>query len=172
MGLDRTILIRKETDSNIRIYTFRANPVVSSFQAPPGWAWGSPRGGPGWLSDRENTALRGVRVAIGPRKHGTSAGPGRNRAEKTRHAQGFGTQSGRGNPSLRGVRAAIGPRKHVTSRGPGRNRTEKTSHSDGKIQYFTVDFFAGSHRLRARAPEIRESSIGLANPRAGVADLP
>ena len=36
----------------------------------------------------------------------------------------------------------------------------------------TVDFLAGSHCLRAKAPEIRESSIGLANPRAGVADLP
>ena len=40
-----------------------------------------------------------------------------------------------------------------------------------KVPYFTADFFAGSHRLRARAPEIHESSIGLANPRAGVADL-
>ena len=40
-----------------------------------------------------------------------------------------------------------------------------------KAPYFTVDFLAGSHRLRAKAPEIRESSIGLANPRAGVADL-
>ena len=44
LGLDRTIFIRKESDSNTRIETFRANPVVSSFQAPPGWAWGSPMG--------------------------------------------------------------------------------------------------------------------------------
>ena len=41
-----------------------------------------------------------------------------------------------------------------------------------KVPYFTVDFLAGSHRLRSRAPEIRESLIGLADPRAGVADLP
>ena len=33
-----------------------------------------------------------------------------------------------------------------------------------KVPYFTADFFAGSHRLRARAPEIRESPIGLADP--------
>ena len=32
-------------------------------------------------------------------------------------------------------------------------------------------FFSESRRLRTRAPEIRESSRGLANPRAGVADL-
>ena len=39
-----------------------------------------------------------------------------------------------------------------------------------KVPYFTVYFFAGSHRLRARAPEIRESSIGSADrapPKAG-----
>ena len=33
-----------------------------------------------------------------------------------------------------------------------------------KIQYFTVYFFAGSHRLRARAPYMRESSIALPQP--------
>ena len=33
-----------------------------------------------------------------------------------------------------------------------------------KVTYFTVDLFAGSHRLRATAPDVRESSIGLADP--------
>ena len=41
-----------------------------------------------------------------------------------------------------------------------------------KVSYFNVYFLAVSHRLRARASEIRESSMGLADPRAGVADLP
>ena len=36
---------------------------------------------------------------------------------------------------------------------------------------FTIYFLAELHRLRARAPNVRESSIGLADPRAGVADL-
>ena len=35
-----------------------------------------------------------------------------------------------------------------------------------KAPYFIVDFLAGSRRLRARAPNVRESSIGLADPRA------
>ena len=39
----------------------------------------------GSQSGRENTSLRGARVAIGPRKHVTSKGPGCNRTEKTRH---------------------------------------------------------------------------------------
>ena len=130
MGLDRTIFIRKESDSNTRIETFRANPVVSSFQAPPGWAWGSPRGalggyrtekiqhfeGSGSQSDRGNTSLRRGRVAIGPRKRYTWRGPGRNRTEKARHSEGPGSQSGRENTALRGVRVTIGLRKHGTSR--------------------------------------------------------
>ena len=58
--------------------------------------------------DPPGTSLRGVRVAIGPGKHVTSRGPGRNRA-----------------------RVAIGPGKRVTSRGPGRNWTEKTRHLEG-----------------------------------------
>ena len=33
-----------------------------------------------------------------------------------------------------------------------------------KVPYFTVDFFAGSHSLRARALEMGESSIGSADP--------
>ena len=41
-----------------------------------------------------------------------------------------------------------------------------------KVPYFTGAFLADSHRLRARAPEIRESPLGLADPRAGVADHP
>ena len=159
MGLDRTIFIRKESDSNTRIETFRANPVVSSFQAPPGWAWGSPRGalggyrtekiqhfeGSGSQSDRGNTSLRGGRAATGPRKHVTPRGSGHNRDEKTRHFEGSGSQSDRENASFRGARVAIGPRKHVTSRGraaigpikhvtwrgPGRSRTDKIRHSEG-----------------------------------------
>ena len=131
LGLDRTIFIRKESDSNTRIETFRANPVVSSFQAPPGWAWGSPRGalggyrtekirhfegsgsqsdrgnaslrGGGPQPDRENTSLRGVRDTVGTGKHVTPRGPGRNRTEKTRHSERPGSQSGRENTSLRRV---------------------------------------------------------------------
>ena len=131
LGLERTIFIRKESDSNTRIETFRRNPQVSVFQAPPGVGLGISQGGPGRLSDRENTALRGARVAMGPRKHVTPGGPGRSRAEKTRHSEGSGTRSGRGNMTPRRARVAIGPRKHVTSRGPGRNRAEKTHHSEG-----------------------------------------
>ena len=131
LGLDRTNFIRKESDSNTRIETFRRNPQVSVFQAPPGVGLGISQGGPGRLSDREDTALRGVRAAMGPRKHVTPGGPGRSRAEKTRHSERPGTQSGRGNMTPRRARVAIGPRKHVTSRGPGRNRAEKTHHSEG-----------------------------------------
>ena len=145
LGLDRTIFIRKESDSNTRIETFRANPVVSSFQAPPGWAWGSPRGALGGYrtdkiqhfegsasqSHRGNTSLRGGRAATGPRKHVTPRGAGRNRDEKTRHFEVSGSQSDREITSSRRVRVAVGSRKHVTSRGPGRNRTEKTHHFEG-----------------------------------------
>ena len=63
---------------------------------------GISQGGPGRLSDREYTALRGARVAIGPRKH-----------------------------RLGGARTTIRLSKHVTSRGPGHNRAEKTLHSEG-----------------------------------------
>ena len=83
---------------------------------------------PGRISYKENTSLRIVRVAIGPRKHVTSRGPGRNWTEKTHHFEGSGSQSDRENTSHRGVRVAIGPRKHVTSRGPGRNWTDRTRH--------------------------------------------
>ena len=145
MGLDRTIFIRTESDSNTRIETFRANPVVSSFQAPPGWAWGSPRGalggyrtekiqhfeGSGSQSDRGNTSLRGGRAATGPRKHVTPRGSGRNRDEKTCHVEGSVSQSDRANTSFRRVRVAVGSRKHVTPRGPGRIRTDKTRHFEG-----------------------------------------
>ena len=62
---------------------------------------GISKGGPGGLWNRENTTLRGVRIAIGPRKHVTSRGPGRNRTGKTRHFEGSGSQSDRGNTSLR-----------------------------------------------------------------------
>jgi len=84
--------------------------------------------GPGSHSDREIMSLRGVRVAIGSRKHITSRGPGRNWTEKTRHFEGTESQSDGENTSLRGAQVAIGPRKHVTSRDPGRHRTEKTRH--------------------------------------------
>ena len=33
-----------------------------------------------------------------------------------------------------------------------------------KALYFTADFLAGSHRLRARAPDMGESTIALADP--------
>ena len=33
-----------------------------------------------------------------------------------------------------------------------------------KVPYFTLYFFAGSQRLRARAPDMGESSIGSADP--------
>ena len=33
-----------------------------------------------------------------------------------------------------------------------------------KVPYFPVSFFAGSHRLQARAPDSGESSIGSADP--------
>ena len=33
-----------------------------------------------------------------------------------------------------------------------------------KVPYFTADFLAGSHRLRARAPDMGESTIVLADP--------
>ncbi len=64
--------------------------------------------------------------------------------------------------SLPGSKSGSGPR---LSLGNGAN-------SVPKVSYFNVYFLAGSHRLRGRASEIRESSIGFANPRAGVADLP
>ena len=73
-------------------------------------------GSAGSQSDRENTSLPRVRVAIGPRKHVTSRDPGRNRTEKTRHFQGSGLPSDRENTSHRGTRVGTGLRKHVTSR--------------------------------------------------------
>ena len=131
LGLNKTIFIRKESDSNTRIETFRANPQVSVFQAPPGVGLGISQGGPGRLSDREDTALRGVRAAMGPRKHVTPGGPGRSRAEKTRHSEGSGTQSGRRNTVRRGARVAVGPRKRGIPSGPGRNLAEKTRRPEG-----------------------------------------
>ena len=40
----------------------------------------------------------------------------------------------------------------------------KGANSAPKVSCFTVYFLAESHRLRATAPDVRESSIGLADP--------
>ena len=58
---------------------------------------------------------------------------------------------------------------HFPERGGGSENCPRLSLGNGatfgpKVQYFTVYFFAGSHRLRARAPHMGESSIGLADP--------
>ena len=60
-------------------------------------------------------------------------------------------------------------------RGGGSENCPRLSLGNGatfgpKVPYFTVYFIAGSHRLRARAPDMGESSIGSANkgpPKAG-----
>ena len=114
----------------------------SLLRGPGRWAeWVGGLGGPGRMSDRENTSLRGDRVAIGPREHVTSRGPGRHRTGKY--------------TSLRGLRVALGLRKHVTSKGPGHNWTEKLRHFDGSGSqsdregiHFTSNFGAGRHRFR------------------------
>ena len=58
---------------------------------------------------------------------------------------------------------------HFPERGGGSENCPRLSLENGaifgpKVTYFTVDFFAGSHRLRATAPDVRESSIVLADP--------
>ena len=100
-------------ESDLRFSSFRRKYDPDPFPDPPG------------------TSLRGVRVAVRPRKHDPSRGPGRSRTEKTRHFEGSKSLLDRGHTSLRGVRVAIGPRKHATSRNPGRDRIEKTRHFEG-----------------------------------------
>ena len=54
---------------------------------------------------------------------------------------------------------SVGSSEHRPRLSPGNGATFAP-----KVPYFTVYFFAGSHRLRARAPDMRESSIGSAGP--------
>ena len=58
---------------------------------------------------------------------------------------------------------------HFRERGGGSGNGPRLSLENGatsgpKITCFTVDFFAGSHRSRAAAPDLRESSTVLADP--------
>ena len=58
---------------------------------------------------------------------------------------------------------------HFRERGGGSENGPRLSLGNGatsgpKVTCFTVDFFAGSHRVRARAPKMRESSTGVADP--------
>ena len=68
--------------------------------------------------------------------------------------------------NLRAVRAPI---LHFRERGGGSGNGPRLSLGNGatsgpKVTCFIVDFFAGSHRVRARAPKMRESSTGVADP--------
>ena len=68
--------------------------------------------------------------------------------------------------NLRAVRA---PMPHFRERGGGSGNGPRLSLGNGatsgpKITCFTVRFFAGSHRSRAAAPKMRESSTGVADP--------
>ena len=61
------------------------------------------------------------------------------------------------------------PMLHLRERGGGSENGPRLSLGNGaifapKITCFTVYFSAGSHRLRARAPNMRESSTGPADP--------
>ena len=67
------------------------------------------------------------------------------------------------------VRAIRAPMLHFREWGSGSENGPRLSLGNGatsgpKITCFTVDFFAGSHRVRARAPKMRESSTGVADP--------
>ena len=58
---------------------------------------------------------------------------------------------------------------HFPERGGGSANCPRLSLGNGvtfgpKVTYFTDDFLAGSHRLRATASDVRESSIVLADP--------
>ena len=58
---------------------------------------------------------------------------------------------------------------HFPERDGGSDHCPRLSLGNGatfgpKVTYFTGDFLAGSHRLRATAPDVRESSIVLADP--------
>ena len=68
--------------------------------------------------------------------------------------------------NLRAVRAPI---LHFRERGGGSGNGPRLSLGNGttpgpKVTCFTVDFLAGSHRSRAAAPKMRESSTGVADP--------
>ena len=68
--------------------------------------------------------------------------------------------------NLRAIRA---PMLHFRERGGGSENGPRLSLGNGatsgpKVTCFTIYFFAGSHRLRARAPNMRESSTGPADP--------
>ena len=68
--------------------------------------------------------------------------------------------------NLHAIRA---PMSHFPERGSGSGNGPRLSLGNGatsgpKVPYFPVYFFAGSHRLRARAPDMGESSIGSADP--------
>ena len=68
--------------------------------------------------------------------------------------------------NLRAIRA---PMLHFRERGGGSENGLRLSLGNGatsgpKVTCFTIDFFAGSHRSRAAAPKMRESSTGVADP--------
>ena len=58
---------------------------------------------------------------------------------------------------------------HFRERGGGSGNGPRLSLENGatsgpKVTCFTVDFLAGSRHVRARAPGMRESSTGVADP--------
>ena len=78
--------------------------------------------------------------------------------------------------SYANLHAIRDPMLHLRERGGGSENGPRLSLGNGatfgpKTPCFAVVFLTASPRLRARAPYIRGSSRGLANPRAGVADL-
>ena len=67
------------------------------------------------------------------------------------------------------LRAYRAPGSHFPERGGGSGNGPRLSLGNGatsgpKVTCFTIYFLAGSHRLRARAPGMRESSTGVADP--------
>ena len=91
------------------------------------------------------------------------------RGPAPRFFDSVGKSKNRGVKSYVNVRAIRAPMLHFRERGGGSENRPRLSLGNGatsgpKVTCFTVDFFAGSHRVRARAPGMRESSTGVADP--------
>ena len=91
------------------------------------------------------------------------------RGPAPRFFDSVGISKNRNVKSYVNVRAIRAPMLHSRERGSGSENGPRPSLGNGatsgpKVTCFTTYFLAGSHRLRARAPGMRESSTGVADP--------
>ena len=91
------------------------------------------------------------------------------RGATPRFSDSVGKSKNRRVKSYVNLRALRAPMPHFRERGGGSGNGPRLSLGNGatsgpKVTCFTMYFFAGSHRSRAAAPKMLESSTGVADP--------